>query len=188
MFLKRQDPYHLIVGMTGVKLGDRIVQIGCGDGGRLGAIAAKVGLSGSASVVTPDELSAARAQKGAADAGALVEVHIAPPTRLPLDIDSIDLALVDDTAGVVGSLSAEDRVESIRELLRVLRPGGRVMIIGSAPRAGLGGLMNRWSTGPPFALSGDANTALQAEGFKMVRTLAEHEGFVFVEGVKPRAG
>jgi ubiquinone/menaquinone biosynthesis C-methylase UbiE len=188
MFLKRQDPYQLIVGMTGVKLGDRLVQVGCGDGGRLGAIAAKVGLSGSATVVAPDELSGARAQKGAAAAGALVDVHLAPPTGLPLENDSVDLALVDDTTGVIGSLSADDRARSCRELLRVLRAGGRVMVIGSAPRAGLGGLINRRTAGPPFALSGDANKVLQAEGFKMVRTLAEHDGFVFVEGVKPRAG
>jgi SAM-dependent methyltransferase len=188
MFLKRQDPYQLIVGMTGVKLGDRIVQVGCVDGGRLGAIAAKVGLSGAASVVAPDESSAARARKGAADAGVLVDVLIAPPTRVPIDVDSIDLALVDDTAGVIGSLPEADRVTSVRELRRILRPGGRVMIIGAAPRSGLGGLLNRWSAGPPFATSGDANRALQSEGFKMVRTLAEHDGFAFVEGVKPRQG
>ena len=29
MFLKKSDPYLLIVGMTGVKMGDRFVQIGC---------------------------------------------------------------------------------------------------------------------------------------------------------------
>ena len=42
MFLKKSDPYLLIVGMTGVKRGDRFVQIGCAHGGRLGAIAACV--------------------------------------------------------------------------------------------------------------------------------------------------
>jgi ubiquinone/menaquinone biosynthesis C-methylase UbiE len=186
MFLKRQDPYQLAVGMTGVKLGDRLVQVGCGDGGRLGAIAGNVGLSGSAVVVAPDESSAARARKGAANAGVLVEVEVAPPSRLPLDDDSIDLAVVDDTAGVLGSLPAEDRARSIRELLRVLRPGGRVMIIGSAPRSGLGALLSRASVGPPFAASGEANKALQADGFRMVRTLAERDGLAFVEGVKPR--
>jgi ubiquinone/menaquinone biosynthesis C-methylase UbiE len=186
MFLKRQDPYQLVVGMTGVKLGDRFVQVGCADGGRLGAIAAKVGLSGRAVAIAPDESSAARARKGAANAGVLVEVDVAPPTRLPIEDGSIDLAVVDDTAGVLGSLRAEDRVASIRELARVLRPGGRVMIIGAAPRAGLAGLLSRGSAGPPFAVSGDANRALQADGFKMVRTLAERDGFAFVEGVKPR--
>ena len=48
MFLKRGDPYLLIVGMTGVKMGDRVVFVGCAHGGRLAAVASKVGLSGSA--------------------------------------------------------------------------------------------------------------------------------------------
>jgi ubiquinone/menaquinone biosynthesis C-methylase UbiE len=186
MFLKRQDPHQLVVGMAAVKLGDRLLQVGCADGGRLGAIAGKVGLSGRAVMVAPDESSAARARKGAANAGVLVEVEVAPPSRLPLDDDSIDLAVVDDTSGVLGSLGAEDRSASIRELRRVLRPGGRVMIIGSAPRSGLGALLSRASAGPPFAASGEANTALQADGFKMVRTLAERDGLAFVEGVKGR--
>ncbi len=186
MFLKRQDPYSLVVGMTGVKLGDRMVQVGCAHGGRLGAVAAKVGLSGRAVVVVPDDASAARARKGAADAGVLIEVEVAPPTRLPLEDGSFDLAVVDDTAGALGWLSPEDRVAAIRELLRVLRAGGRSLIIGAAPRGGLAALVSRAQSGPPFAASGDASTALQADGFRSVRTLAEREGLVFVEGMKPR--
>jgi SAM-dependent methyltransferase len=186
MFLKSQNPYLLIVGMTGVKMGDRFVQIGCVHGGRLGAVAGKVGLSGRAVVVAPDEPSAARARKGAEDAGVLVEVEVAPPTRLPLENDAFDLALVDDTAGLLGTLSPEGRVAAIRELVRVLRPAGRVMIVGAAPRGGFGALLTRAQSGPPFVASGDANIALEADGFRSVRTLAEREGLVFVEGIKPR--
>ena len=87
MFLKRQDPHTLAVSMTGVKMGDQIVQVGCAHGGRLAAVAGKVGLSGRAVVVAPDESSAARARKGAADAGVLVEIEVAPPARLPIESD-----------------------------------------------------------------------------------------------------
>jgi ubiquinone/menaquinone biosynthesis C-methylase UbiE len=186
MFLKRDNPHTLVVNMTGVKLGDRLVQIGCAHGGRLGVVAGKVGLSGRAVAVVPDDSSAARASKGAADAGALVEVEIARTTNLPLEADAFDLAIVDDTGGLFGSLRAEDRAASVRELLRVLRPGGRVMIIGAAPRAGLGALFSHAQSGPPFVASGDANRVLEADGFKSVRTLAEREGLVFVEAIKPR--
>ena len=72
-FKRRDDPYSLVVGMTGVKLGDRVVLIGCAHGGRLAAVAAKVGLSGQALAIVPDEASAARARKGAEQAGVLVE-------------------------------------------------------------------------------------------------------------------
>ena len=93
MFLKRDNPHSLVVGMTGVKMGDRLLQVGCAHGGRLGAVAAKVGLSGRAAVAAPDESSAERARKGAADAGVLVDVDVAPPTRLPFENDAFDLAV-----------------------------------------------------------------------------------------------
>jgi SAM-dependent methyltransferase len=186
MFLKKSDPYLLIVGMTGVKMGDAFVQIGCAHGGRLAAVAGKVGLSGRAAVVAPDESSAARARKAAEDAGVLVEVEVAPPTRLPLPDDAFDLAVVDDTAGLFGTMRPEGRVAAIRELVRVLRPGGRALVVGAVPRGGLGAVLSRTQSGPPFVASGDATKALEADGFKSVRTLAEREGLVFVEGIKPR--
>jgi ubiquinone/menaquinone biosynthesis C-methylase UbiE len=185
-FSRRDDPYLLVVRMVGVKMGDRLVQVGCAHGGRLAAVAAKVGLSGRAVAIVPDEPSAARAQKGAASEGVLIEIQTAPATRLPLDDGSFDLAVVDDTAGLVGVLRAEDRVAAVRELARILRPGGRVMIIGTAPRGGFGALVSRAQSGPPFTASGDANRALEADGFVSVRTLAERDGLVFVEGIKPR--
>jgi ubiquinone/menaquinone biosynthesis C-methylase UbiE len=188
MFLKRDNPHTLVVSMTGVKLGDRVVQVGCAHGGRLGAVAGKVGLSGRAVAIAPDEASAVRARKGAADAGALVEVEVAPPTNLPLEENGFDLAIVDDTGGLLGTMRAEDRVTTVRELLRVLRPGGRLIVIGAAPRGGLGAIFSSAQSGPPFVASGDANKALEADGFKSVRTLADREGLVFVEAIKPREG
>ena len=160
MFLKRSDPYLLIVGMTGVKMGDAFVQVGCAHGGRLAAVAGKVGLSGRAAVVAPDESSAARARKAAEDAGVLVEVEVAPPTRLPLTDDAFDVAVVDDTAGLFGTMRPEGRVAAIRELVRVLRPGGRVLVVGAVPRGGLGAVLSRTQSGPPFVASGDATRAL----------------------------
>src|SRR4030088_2228644 len=143
MFLKRDNPHTLVVGMTGVKMGDRLLQVGCAHGGRLGAVAAKVGLSGRAAVVVPDDASAARARKGAADAGVLVDVDVAPATRLPLDAAAFDLAVVDDPGGVFGTMRAADRGAAGRELVRVLRPGGRVLLIGATPRGGLGAILTR---------------------------------------------
>jgi len=186
MWIRRQDPYFLLVSMTGVKMGDSFVQIGCAHGGRLAAVAGKVGLTGRAVVVVPDAAAAARAGKGAADAGVLVEIEAAPPTRLPVDTGGFDLAVVDDSGGLVSSMTSHDRAACIRELLRVLRPGGRVMVVGAAPRGGLSGLLKGGPSGPSFAASGGVNAALEADGFKSVRTLAERDGLVFVEGIKPR--
>src|SRR5438034_11062125 len=108
MFLKQQDPYRLVVGIVGVKLGDRLLQVGCAHGGRLGAIAGKVGLTGRAVVAVVDEPSAERARKGAADAGVLVEIEMASLSQLAFDPDSFDLVVIDDTGGLLASMSDSD--------------------------------------------------------------------------------
>ena len=186
MFLKRQNPHQLIVAMTGVQMGDRLLHVGCANASRLGAVAVKVGLSGRAVAVVPDGDSAARAGAGAADAGVLVEVVVAPPMNIPAEDATFDVAIVDDTSGLLGARRAEERVASVRELHRVLRVGGRVVMIGTAPRSGLGAVFTRAAAGPPFVSSGDAVKALQADGFPSARPLAERDGLSFVEGIKPR--
>ncbi len=185
MWIKRQDPYVLLVSMTGVKMGDRLVQVGCANGRRLAAVAAKVGLSGRAVAIAQDADAAARASKGAAEAGVLVDVTTAPPTRLPAEAGEFDLAVVDDTADLIGSMTPLDRVACVRELLRVLRAGGRVIVVGAGRRRGLAALL-KGPGAPSFTASGAAVQALEADGFKSVRMLAEREGLVFVEGIKAR--
>jgi SAM-dependent methyltransferase len=187
MFLKRQNPHGLAVSMTSAKMGDRLLQVGCAHGGRLGAIAVKVGLSGRAAVAVPDEASADRARKGGAEAGVLVDVEIAPPTRLPYERDAFDLVVADDTGGLFATLRPDDRVAAVREIVRVLRPGGRVVVIGAAPRGGIGAILSRAPDAPPFVSSGEAMKALEADGFRSARIIGEREGLAFVEALKPRA-
>jgi ubiquinone/menaquinone biosynthesis C-methylase UbiE len=182
-FRRRDDPHTLVVGMTGVKMGDRVAQIGCAHGGRLAAVASKVGLSGRAVAIVPDQESATRAAKGASQAGVLVDVEVAPPTRLPVEDGAFDLAIVDDTGGLLATMRPEDRVATIHELLRILRPGGRAMVIGAMPRGGIGALFTRAEGGSPFNVA----PSLASDGFKFVRLLAERDGLRFVEGVKPRS-
>jgi SAM-dependent methyltransferase len=185
-FARGANPHLLVVGMVGTKMGERFVQIGCAHAGRLGAVAAKVGLSGRALAIVPDEASAARARTGAAQAGMLVEIEVAAMTALPADDGSFDVAVVDDTDDLVGSLRDEDRARLVRELFRILRPGGRVVAIGGAPVTGIAGMLGRGRSTPSFAASGAFKSLLSADGFRPVRTLAERDGLVFIEAAKPR--
>src|SRR5918993_4414900 len=68
---RRIDPLH--VTMTGVRMGERFVQIGCDDTALLGGLAGKVGLSGNCAVATFDEATAARARQVAVEVGALMD-------------------------------------------------------------------------------------------------------------------
>ncbi len=182
LFGRKAAESPLVVGMTGVKMGDRIAQIGCAHGGRLAAVAAKVGLSGRAVAVVPDEASMARVQKGAAAQGVLVDVERSATTRLPLEDHGFDLVIVDDAGGLLTTMADEPRAQTVREALRVLRPGGRVMVIGSLGKSGLAALIGGGGAGPSF----DPQPVLEANGFKFVRRLAEREGLSFVEGLKSR--
>src|SRR4051812_27621055 len=202
MFLKRQNPHGLAVSMTSAKMGDRLLQVGCAHGGRLGAIAVKVGLSGRAAVAVPDEASADRARKGGAEAGVLVDVEIAPPTRLPYERDAFDLVVADDTGGLFATLRPDDRVAAVREIVRVLRPGGRGaggrgvgrglgaggrgVKIGRGAGGGNGAILVGAPDAPPFVSSGEAMKALEADGFRSARLIGEREGLAFVEALKPR--
>jgi SAM-dependent methyltransferase len=168
--------------MTGLQTGERVLMIGGANGGRLGSIAARLGLSGRAVAVVFDEGAASRVKKGAEHAGALIEIQQANAGTVPVEEDAFDLAFIDDTAGLLSSLRAEDRVSLVRETWRALRPGGRVMVLGAGGRGGLGALLSRAQSGEPF----DPLPFLEADGFKAGRRLAEREGLVFYEAVKPR--
>ena len=179
------DPHLLAVSMTGVKLRDRVAFIGAPVPARIAAIAAKVGLSGHAAAVVPDEPAAARVNRAAANAGVLIDTDVADVKRLPYSDGDFDLAVVDDTGTLVEQLTEDERASLAKEVARILRPGGRVVVLGGSEPTGLVKLL---STAPasPLVLSGGMNTLLAGNGFSIVRTLAEREGLVFVEGLKPR--
>jgi hypothetical protein len=130
----------------------------------------------------PDEAAAERARRGAAGAGALVEIEVTPPARLKAENDAFDLLVVDDTGGLLATMRPEDRTGAFKDMRRVVRPGGRVVVIGTVPRGGIGAVLSRAQSGPPF----DPSPWLSAEGFKAVRTLAERDGLKFIEGTRPR--
>ena len=82
--------------------------------------------------------------------------------------------------------AARSRLRRSASCVRVLRPGGRVIFIGAGPVSGLARLVTRAPAAASLTASGDVNPALASNGFSIVRTLAEREGLIFVEGIKPR--
>ena len=179
------DPHMLAVSMTGVKLRDRVAFLGVPDPARAAAIAAKVGLSGHAAALVGANGAVARVDRAAADAGVLLETTVGDLIRLPYADGDFDVAVIDDTGALFERLDESDRAAVAREAARILRPGGRVIVLGSGEPTGLARLTSRTQASPLIS-SGAVNVLLSANGFGIVRTLAEREGLIFVEGLKPR--
>jgi ubiquinone/menaquinone biosynthesis C-methylase UbiE len=184
MFLRRptltSDP--LPVTMSGVRRGERALQIGIDDAAIVGGIAAKVGISGQAMVVVADTTQAMRASRAAEDANALAEVHVGPLTALALPDASFDAIVIHSKSGWLSSLPPEARHAWLVECHRVLRPGGRVVAL----EAGTLGGWKEWLGGskPTPGGSHGAADGFAKAGFKPVRVLADAEGYAFIEGLK----
>jgi ubiquinone/menaquinone biosynthesis C-methylase UbiE len=174
-FLRKSTSEALAVSMAGIKLGDRLLVVGCSDPLLIAQLATKTGLTGRACAVDDEEPTVTRAANVALREGALVETLVSPPGTLPLDAAGFDVVVV---RGALSRLPHERRVGCLTEVRRVLRPGGRCLVIDSAPR-GLSALVGA-------ALSDYAPAGLlETAGFKAARVLAEREGLTFAEAVNP---
>jgi ubiquinone/menaquinone biosynthesis C-methylase UbiE len=164
---RSMDP--LQVSMTGVRMGERFLQVGCHDRALLSGLAAKVGLSGTAAVAAFNQEQVKLAEKVGQQIGALIDIKKTDDHALPFDSDHFDMVVVDDTNGAFGAIAEGTRLAYLREGLRTVRRGGRIEIVE--------GMKTR-------AQSYDPLNDLTAAGFKPVRVLAERNGFRFVEGLK----
>jgi ubiquinone/menaquinone biosynthesis C-methylase UbiE len=101
---------------------------------------------------------------------------------LPVDPEAFDIAVLHTE---LGALSPGDARLAVAEARRVLRPGGRIIVIEKAPRPGLFGLIPQVGAVREPPLKPEvAIDILKAEGFLAVRLLAESEGASYVEGRK----
>jgi ubiquinone/menaquinone biosynthesis C-methylase UbiE len=178
-WFRRSAPLEpLPVTMAAVKLGDRFLAVGVRDPALIAALAVKSGLTGTACAIDVDEARVKQAALAIEREGALVDVIRAPFGMLPYDEGSFDVALIRD---LLLTMTTDVRSRCVSETLRVLRPGGRVVVIEPARRGGFGALINRQAIDPNY--DGPVK-ALKDEGFAAVRELAQHHGVLYVEGIK----
>ncbi|TWT74278.1 arsenite methyltransferase [Allorhodopirellula solitaria] len=109
---------------AGLREGEVVVDLGCGGGMDVFLAAQAVGDAGRAIGIdmTPDMLDRARA--GATKLGlSNVELHEANIEQLPLADESVDCVISNCVINLV-----DDKAAVLREIRRVLKPGGRVAI------------------------------------------------------------
>jgi ubiquinone/menaquinone biosynthesis C-methylase UbiE len=188
VFFRRAGEKHSVaIAMTGVALGDRLLQVGCTDSSLLGAIGSKAGLSGRVCAIVPDEAHAARAKRAAEKSGFLLELETGDLGNFPFEDAAFNLIVIDNQEGLLSSMRPEQRVATLQQAFRTLAPRGRIVVIERGARGGLGALFGSSSpvpVDPHYKSSGGAVVALEAEGFRAARLLAERDGVSFFEGVR----
>jgi ubiquinone/menaquinone biosynthesis C-methylase UbiE len=192
-FRKTPPTEPLAVTMAAVKLGNRLLAVGVRDPGYIAVLAGKAGLTGTACVIDADEAAAKKAAASIEAAGALADVTHAPWGMWPYDEGSFDVAVIPD---LLATLTSYERSQCVSEVLRVLRPGGRALVIEPAPRGGFGALLSGWGGSPTTGVSRTARgsrteggyegpvKALRDGGFAAVRLLSEVDGVLYAEGIK----
>jgi SAM-dependent methyltransferase len=182
---RRLDIDPLTVSMSGVKLGERLLQVGVDDALLAGQLASKTGLSGSASTAVGSDDEAVKVNRGAKKAGVLVEVRVTPLDRLTYEADAFDVVVVHSAAGQLASAAADERVAVLRECHRVLRPGGRLVAIEPGTASGLKSMLRAAPRAQAaYDAGGGTPAALKQAGFGAVRELGDREGLKFIEGLR----
>jgi ubiquinone/menaquinone biosynthesis C-methylase UbiE len=175
----------LAVTMSGVRLGERAMQVGLDDAHIAAAIAAKTGMTGQASIVVTNDAAATAARDAVGEAGGLGDVHVVQTLHpLPFADQAYDAVIVHTARGLLASLEPEVRKRVLAECHRVLRVGGRVIALEAGAPTGLRGLMGGAKRDTEYEAAGGTAAALSRAGFRPVRTLGDRQGYRFIEGLK----
>lgn len=163
--------YAAAVVDLGVRAGDRVLDAGCGTGRALPPLRAAVGPSGVVVGVdlTPAMLQAA-VRAGRDRAGRLLLADVA---ALPLRSESLDAVFA---AGLVAHLPHP--AENLRELARVVRPGGTLALFHPIGRAALAARQGRRITPDDLRAEANLRPLLAGSGWRMTSYVDEEGRFL----------
>ncbi|MGW4444995.1 class I SAM-dependent methyltransferase [Streptomyces sp. NPDC004682] len=163
--------YEAAVADLGLREGDRVLDAGCGTGRALPFLRSAVGSKGAVigADLTPAMLRAAVDAGRDRDAALL----LADVVALPLRSESLDAVFA---AGLIAHLP--EPAENLRELARVVRPGGLLALFHPIGRAALAARQGRELT--PADLRAEANLGplLAGSGWRMTSYVDQDDHFL----------
>ncbi|MFI2618118.1 class I SAM-dependent methyltransferase [Streptomyces sp. NPDC018584] len=163
--------YRAAVAELRLRPGSRVLDAGCGTGRALPALRDAVGASGVVlgADLTPAMLEAAR-EAGRDRDGQLLLADVA---RLPLLAESLDAVF---GAGLIAHLP--DPAENLRELRRVVRPGGLLALFHPIGRAALAARQGRRITSDDLRAEANLGPLLAGSGWHMTSYVDEDARFL----------
>lgn len=163
--------YAAAVAELGLHPGDAVLDAGCGTGRALPPLRSAVGPRGTVigADLTPAMLAAAlRAGRG--DSGQLLLTDVA---RLPLRTESLDAVFA---AGLIAHLPQPD--VNLRELARVVRPGGRLALFHPIGRAALAARQGRLISDDDLRAEPNLRPLLAGSGWRVISYVDEEARFL----------
>lgn len=148
-----------------LKPGETVLDVSCGTGSLALLAKEQVGPEGRVHGVDASEEMVAYARRKAKRAGAEVAFDIAPAQELPFENASFDVVI---NTLALHHLPKPSRYRSFNEMRRVLRPGGRALVVDFAegkkrPSGPFGRLKHRHGSVPPEEIT----AAMRAAGFEI---------------------
>lgn len=163
--------YAAAVADLGLRPGDRVLDAGCGTGRALPPLRAAVGPSGL--VVGVDLTPAMLAEAVRAGRNADGRLLLADVAALPLRPGVFDAAFA---AGLIAHLP--DPAENLRELARVVRPGGTLALFHPIGRAALAARQGRRITPDDLRAEANLRPLLAGSGWRMTSYADEDARFL----------
>ncbi|CAM5667872.1 methyltransferase [Streptomyces tanashiensis] len=165
--------YAAAVGDLGLRPGDAVLDAGCGTGRALPPLRAAVGPSGTVlgADLTPEMIErAVSAGRGGEEGGTLL---LADVGRLPVRDGALDAVF---GAGLISHLA--EPVADLRELARVVRPGGRLALFHPIGRAALAARHGRQITPDDLRAEPRLRPLLAEAGWRLVSYVDEDARFL----------
>lgn len=156
--------HRRLLDQAGLRPGQRVLEIGCGTGNLL--LAAKRAQPAAVLVgLDPDLAALARASRKARRRGLTVQLDRGHADELPYADGSVDVVL---SAFMLHHVPAGERERAVREVRRVLRPGGALHLVDvGGPDGGDGGRGHRHRLAHEHAVD-DVPDLLHRAGFAEV--------------------
>ncbi|HEY8549434.1 MAG TPA: class I SAM-dependent methyltransferase [Vicinamibacterales bacterium] len=143
-----EEARQTLIDHAALQPGHRVLDVGCGTGSLLMQIASahpQVQLTG----LDPDPKALARAQRKADKAGIAVQLDRGYSDALPYPDRSFDRVL--SSFMFHHLLGRDQKLHTMREIARVLAPGGRLLLLDmTPPTSDRGGFLVRWMHSSPL--------------------------------------
>ncbi|MGW0206054.1 class I SAM-dependent methyltransferase [Streptomyces sp. NPDC003233] len=163
--------YAAAVSDLGLRPGDRVLDAGCGTGRALPPLRAAVGPSG---VVLGADLTRAMLEAAVrAGRGRNGHLLLADVAALPLRAGALDAVFA---AGLIAHLPRPE--ENLRELVRVVRPGGVLALFHPIGRAALAARQGRRITPDDLRAEANLGPLLARSGWNMTSYVDEDARFL----------